>query len=200
MESGASSGKKHKKSKIDWPRTIIGTVLLMGMAILIYILLSGKTTTTSTVYKQEPYKTMTCTASNLTGIVETVGVGSPTEKTYKVRAIFNGDEDNSLKEINVSFEGTYNDKSAAEGASSSMHADYNIYMGKAGVDAEKYVPTFNYIDNVAKYNLYAKGNLVQVAYTVFLINDKSVSLNLTGLKSVYLSEGFKCEIVENNNE
>ena len=103
--------------------------------------------------------------------------------------------------MSVAFEGTYANETKAEGASSSMHADYNIYMGKTGVDAENYTPVFNYIDSRAKYNLYTKASGLRAStYGIFLIGDHDAELTLDSLQSVYRSEGFSCEITEKNNK
>lgn len=121
-----------------------------------------------------------------------------TSYSHEIKVTFtNGKPD----KISYNYYGKYNDDSAAMSASSALHAEYNIYMGKNNVYQETLYPTFVATGQDLKVNLYADRETLNLvtARLFFLSNDEYNDFydnSSDSLIKLYTNKGFSCTLSE----
>ena len=121
------------------------------------------------------------------------------ENEHEIKITFNGD---LADKFSYNYYGTFNSESIAEGARTRLHANYNIYMGNNGKDQESLYPTFDYVGEKVKINLFAERektlNLI-TAKLFFLSSGEVTNLknnSADDLKKIYEKRGFSCTFKE----
>ena len=188
--------EKDKKEK----KALIGAILFAIIAATIGIavwLLTNKTETYISGGNQGfNVSSLTCMASHPTNPFFISSAAQNYE--HKLKLIFNNDV---ISGISYNFEGTYNMVAIAETAAAEMHAQYNKYMGKYGVSAEKYNPVFSSTKTKANVSIYAESAKLNraVAVIFFITDEEFAKINdykAEDFKKNYESKGFHCNYNE----
>lgn len=181
--------KKHQR-RTHAAYWVIGTIVFVIATFALWLIFSQRSTNT-TLPSAEPSvsSSLFCSATTPKNPILTANSEST---SYKVYALF---LDKKLDNIYYEYNGAFTDAQSAKTAEATLHADYNIYAGSHGFNAESYTPSFTIRDNSLKISLYAEANeLTSSALPIFFLN-KSTSLDqLTEdkIESQLKSNNFTC--------
>lgn len=106
--------------------------------------------------------------------------------------------DGKPDKISYTYTGTFDSSDSAKATMSFLHADYNNYMGKAGIYQESLYPSWNVVESDAVINLFIDNDQYNVATAKFLFMSeeeytKQKIDNIARLESFYRTKGFSCK-------
>lgn len=182
--------KIHSKSEaVNWLVFGMFFLFFITIAIIIYFLLNGKTTTTGNIPDSTISKNLHCTARNKE--YPFFQYNNSQNETTDIIAIFGNDELKSIALVQTMY---YDDKQGAIDSYNINHASMNKSFGQEfGPDA--FSAKYNTTDATMEMRLYATGNLLtQSAKKFFLITTSSMTLE--DIKTDLTNQSFEC--TENN--
>lgn len=171
---------------------IVTLAILIVASIAVFFISSNKTTITKDNTVDNSFLTLSCetTKPSAKMIFDT---SNSKNELHKIKAIFT--KNKTLDSIFYEYNGEYSDEGAASAASSSLHSDYNIFMGEHNQNQNLFTSTFSHIDNRAKFSLYANGkDLNPENLAIFLLNSSAKSLTIDSIKAAYETENFTCVV------
>lgn len=190
--------KKSKNKKIISSTTIwiVAIAVSIALSVAAFMLFGSKETHISTSKTETTIKSLMCNSAdpkNPFFVSETAETNN-----HVVKVTYRGE---IADKISYNYDGSYTSSSVADTVGSSLHADYNIYMGKNGAYQESLYPTFSVVDNKLKVSLYTEYNKVNsVTAKLFFINAEEFhdldNYSIEDLKNLYVEKGFSCEISE----
>ena len=138
---------KHNAKMLGW--SVFLMLLAVGLLVFFMILFNSKEVKESSSKQNVETKALYCEAENPDNAFFSTGSVNVAKNVLKI--IFH---DESPSKISYNYYGEYSNDDAAENASASLHADYNIYMGEHNANAESLYPTFVSNGPSLKINLY----------------------------------------------
>ena len=188
-----SKNKKIISSAATW---IVAIAVSIALSVVAFMLFGSKETHISTSTAETIIKSLVCNAAN----PKNPFFISETAENYnhEIKVTYRGE---TADKISYVYDGVYVSNSVADTAGSSLHADYNIYMGENGAYQESLYPTFSVVDNKLKVSLYTEyGKINSVIAKLFFINAEEFhnldNYSIEDLGNLYAEKGFSCEISE----
>lgn len=186
---------KHNGKMLGW--SVFLMLLAVGLLVFFMILFNGKEAKESSNKQNVETKALYCDAENPDNAFFSTGLVNVAKNVLKI--IFH---DEFPSKISYNYYGEYSNDDAAENASASLHADYNIYMGEHNADAESLYPTFVSTGPNLKINLYVDVNKLDPATGVlfFLDGEQSATFaqnDIEKITELYEAKGFNC-VMQNN--
>ena len=186
---------KEKKNKIGW-WVILAVVIIVILATFVILLSQGEENYTSGDERTTKINALDCANSNTQEAF--FSSDSAQRYTHEIRATFRNDR---IENIAYIYEGTYSSTSAAESASATLHADYNIYMGGKKANPESLNPNFSDVKSKLKITLYAdKKKIDEVTAKLFFLNENEArdidTYTAEKLEELYEGKGFSCTYKE----
>jgi len=182
--------------KKRWITITVGLLFIFVIIVVIIIIFNGRVEQTSVKINNSPTTGLFCKGSAVENPF--FSQNDALSATHEIKVLL---YDGEINTINYTRTGVYNTHDEAEEASSSLHANYNIYMSGNSIDQEALQPTFSVIDNKSIVNLSVndKTLIPETARIVFLsveqyANRKNYSLN--EIKDIYEKKGFVCKSTE----
>lgn len=189
-----------KKSKNKKAMSLVATwivILAVVIAVVAFFMVNFRSTETymSTSSDGATVGSLSCTAVNPEN---PFFASSAQNSNHELKITTRGQAKDKISYV---YNGEYASNAAAETAGSSLHADYNIYMGENGIYQESLYPTFSVVENRLKVSLYTEFDKINsVTARLFFINaDEFHELNdysVEDMKVLYESKGFLCEMSE----
>lgn len=185
------------KKRAQWALlsiTIIASSMLVTF--LISSWLSGRTTNVSAEDNIETTSYLSCSTNSTHHLFFKPENMVSAEQLLKIT--FKNDRPN---DVNYDFKSTFASSDWAKQADASMHAQYNIYMGDQGANAESLTPLFDHIDNVAHVNLYAdKFEITKATAPFFVLSPDEVtdfySSSSEQIQKIYQNKSFSCSLIK----
>lgn len=191
MEKEKSGEKKKKKNNL--PIVIIILFIIVLLLLLLSLIFSQRETKTSEEMDGLTVGILDCKAeSPEEPFFSSEGA---LEKTHEVKITFRG---GMADKLSYNYQGTYESEGGAESVRTNLHASYNIYMGRNGLDQEGLSPTFDYIGEKVQINLFAERDktLNSITANLFFLNSGEVvnlkKYNNVDLEKIYKKKGFNC--------
>ena len=183
---------EEKKKRIGYVLVLLA--ILLGVAFFIILISQKKTSYTSEDISFDKQEVLICsTGDNGAAFFQISGV---TEVKHEVKIILSNQKINKLFYL---YNGKTGSEEQAEAAMTSMHATYDIYMGKNNSSyASKPTANFSHVGNEVRADIYSKVDSINsvTAKFFFLDGDRiSEILEKNGeeLKDYYTIRGFSCE-------
>ena len=185
-----SKNKKIISSMATW---IVAIAVSIALSVAAFMLFGSKETHISASTTETTIKSLVCNSANPKNpffISETAETNN-----HELKVTYRGE---TADKISYNYDGSYASNSVADTAGSSLHADYNIYMGE---NAESLYPTFSVVENKLKISLYTEYRKLNTKNAIlFFINaDEYQGLgdySVDDLKNLYEGQGFSCEMSE----
>lgn len=190
---------EEKKSNKKSVYGIIGVFcIVLAIVLAIVFILSDHHETRTTVNKDEEDMTsMDCNTNELSENVEPFfDYGDPVTTAHEIKTVFRNDK---LDVVTYKYNGTYDSEKLAEEEMSSMHAQYNKYLGEHGIDQSVANPNFSRNNETVNIALYLeKDKLDHYTAEIFFISDDEFAtakdFSKKTMKELYESKGFSCTV------
>lgn len=174
---------------------VIVAIFTLTMAGIISML-NGKETTTTTSGNNENLTAVVCSLENPEEAFFSSDQATATK--HDVRFTFNGD---NIDKVSYTLAASFPSEEAAKSVLSEWHADYNIYMGKVGLDIETLNPNFTLLGSDVAVSLFANRDQFTSDTATFLflnVNDfiKVRKYSAEAMQKFYETRNFSCKISE----
>ncbi len=185
----------NKQFRLNGGLAIFSLALIaIGAGIGAYLLMRGSETRESAEASNYSVSALSCESSSQEDAF--FKKNGAILETHTIRITFSG---GAASSISYSYNGIFTDENAAESAKSSLHADYNIYMGKSGLSPESLTPSFSDKENEAKVSLFSDVKKLNAgtAKFFFLDMEKYRIVNSSSeeeLSKIYENDGFICSV------
>ena len=191
MEEKQKNEKEERSHKYIIVVAVLCVVAILAAALSI---LFNKTETKTTIEKDDvAVGALYCTASNPEKPF--FAPESATEEKHEIKVTFKG---NRADKFAYNYQGVHNSEEEADHTRTTMHADYNTYMGQNGVDQGSLTPVFTYDGSKSIINLFAAsgGSLNVVTSKFFFLSDDEYrelnNYSEEDLNKIYTDKGFSC--------
>ena len=187
-----SKNKKIISSAATW---IVAIAVSIALSVVAFMLFSSKETHILANTTETTIRSLVCSSADPKNPFFVSGTET---NNHELKVTYRGE---TADKISYNYDGSYASNSVADTAGSSLHADYNIYMGENGSYQDNLYPTFSVVDNKLKVSLYTEyGKINSVTAKLFFINAEEFhdldNYSIEDLGNLYAEKGFSCEISE----
>lgn len=184
--------KDEKRMKRKWVIVVGIVLLLLGIAIWLYYLMQGKTTTTGNYPEDVKSITLACEAKDM--LYPIYSHDNSKEKEINVRIAFTNDKMSSMSLTSKLY---YEDDRSAELSETYNHGSMNKKFGADGLGADAFSANYSKTNNKMIMTLYmTSGEYNSVSGKYFLINDVKKDAPISEFEDNYESQGFTCEVAD----
>lgn len=178
------------------PEIIVFFILICILVLAVVILNGGSESRTSINVNTNSIGILDCKSENPTG--RFFSYESEKKSMHEVKIAF---DDDGINKLSYTYTGNFSSNEEVVEALSSMHADYNKYMGTKDTYQEDLTPTFSPINLEAIINLYINEKTFNydTARFVFLTDEEYAGIKTMSTKSIeklYSGKGFSCKFSE----
>ena len=171
---------------------VISATVFLFIAIILFFLSFNKTTLTSEIKNDGVTDYLFCNTSSLTGY-SLIKDDDLHNSNANITIKFHNDSLDSIS-FEVSKKFLASDK--AEKYINSLHANFDIYTGKKGIDKSGVTPTYSHVDNIGKMTIFIHGESISndILPLVLIESEQLDEFSLDSVKKNYEKKGFTCII------
>ena len=195
MESNQNKAPLQKKRYYIW--SIVAIIIIIAVFLLV-LFLSGKEEITSDNTEVEDTSSALVCASNSEngGLFHTNNFSTVKQE---IRGTFS---DETLQNLTYAYSAEYSDHETAKSAITTIHIDYDTYVGERNIDNSDFTPNYNTDKNAIKASFYTDAqDITPTVAKIFSIalseGQSNIDLSLDALQNNYIKQGFDCKIINN---